>query len=309
MGKDYYAILGVTRSANENDIKKAYRKLALKYHPDKNKSPDAEEKFKEISEAYDVLSDSKRRAIYDQFGEEGLKGGVPDGSGGFTSGYTFHGDPFKVFSTFFGGDNPFAEFFNGNDMGFFGGISGRSQPKKDPPVTKDLFLTLEEVYSGCTKKMKISRRVMNSDNHTTSMKEKILTINVKPGWKEGTKITFSNEGDQGPNIIPADIIFEVKDKEHPHFRRDGVDLVHPVEIPLMTALCGGSVKIKMLDKREVDYPISEVISPGQTKRIKGEGMVSHKDHSIRGDLVIEFSIQFPARLKPEQKSLIKQALS
>ena len=118
----------------------------------------------------------KRRAIYDQFGEEGLKGGVPDGSGGFTAGYTFHGDPFKVFSTFFGGNNPFAgkydlttndifrfcfvlEFFNGNDMPFFGGMTGRSQPKKDPPVTKDLFLTLEEVYSGCTKKMKISRRV------------------------------------------------------------------------------------------------------------------------------------------------------
>lgn len=118
----------------------------------------------------------KRRAIYDQFGEEGLKGGVPDGKGGFAQGYTFHGDPFKVFSTFFGGSNPFAgkyilvvilptsfccsvDFFNGTDMPYFGGMGGRSQPKKDPPITKDLFLTLEEVYSGCTKKMKISRRV------------------------------------------------------------------------------------------------------------------------------------------------------
>uniref|UniRef100_A0A915HWC6 J domain-containing protein n=1 Tax=Romanomermis culicivorax TaxID=13658 RepID=A0A915HWC6_ROMCU len=125
MGKDYYKILDVPRSANDDDIKKAYRKMALKYHPDKNKSPGAEEKFKEIAEAYDVLSDSKKKSIYDKFGEEGLKGGVEGGPGGGASGgpgaggyhYTFTGDPREIFSQFFGGQDPFASFFSGGPGG------------------------------------------------------------------------------------------------------------------------------------------------------------------------------------------------
>uniref|UniRef100_A0A9J8A2N6 GIPC PDZ domain containing family, member 2 n=1 Tax=Cyprinus carpio carpio TaxID=630221 RepID=A0A9J8A2N6_CYPCA len=120
MGKDYYKILGIAKGASDDDIKKAYRKQALKWHPDKNKTANAEEKFKEVAEAYDVLSDPKKREIYDQYGEEGLKGGggATDGPGGnFT--YTFHGDPHATFATFFGGANPFEIFFgrkvNGRD--------------------------------------------------------------------------------------------------------------------------------------------------------------------------------------------------
>ncbi|KAJ8274259.1 hypothetical protein COCON_G00088840 [Conger conger] len=121
MGKDYYKILGIQKGAADEDIKKAYRKQALKWHPDKNKAANAEEKFKEIAEAYEVLSDPKKREIYDQYGEEGLKGGggTTDGQGGnFT--YTFHGDPHATFATFFGGANPFEMFFgrkaaNGRD--------------------------------------------------------------------------------------------------------------------------------------------------------------------------------------------------
>merc|ERR1712008_28574 len=125
MGKDYYIILGVTRGASDDEIKKAYRKLALKYHPDKNQSPGAEEKFKEIGEAYDVLSDSKKKQIYDQYGEDGLKGSMGGGGGhsGPTShqgmpnfgdnnfSYTYHGDPRATFSQFFGNSNPFESFF------------------------------------------------------------------------------------------------------------------------------------------------------------------------------------------------------
>ena len=125
MGKDYYSILGISRSATEDEIKKAYRKLALKYHPDKNKSPEAEEKFKLIAEAYEVLSDKKKRDIYDQFGEEGLQGGGGGSSGnsGFSGGsgphftYTFHGDPRATFQQFFGTDNPFEMFFNMGGLG------------------------------------------------------------------------------------------------------------------------------------------------------------------------------------------------
>jgi DnaJ-class molecular chaperone len=126
MGKDYYRILGVSRTANDDELKKAYRKLALKYHPDKNKSPSAEDKFKEIGEAYDVLSDEKKRRIYDQLGEEGLKGGMPAGPGptfngtemppGFTN-YSYHGDPRATFQQFFGTSNPFESFFGPAGMG------------------------------------------------------------------------------------------------------------------------------------------------------------------------------------------------
>lgn len=120
MGKDYYKVLGIQKGAADDDIKKAYRKLALKYHPDKNKAPGAEEKFKEIAEAYDVLSDAKKREVYDKYGEEGLKGGI-GGNGGFGGAgpgpggfhYTFTGDPRKIFSQFFGGEDPFAAFFAG----------------------------------------------------------------------------------------------------------------------------------------------------------------------------------------------------
>ncbi len=136
MGKDYYSILGVSRSASDDELKKAYRKLALKYHPDKNKAAGAEEKFKEIGEAYDVLSDPKKRQVYDQFGEEGLKGGAgsggggginPESSGGFT--YTYHGDPRATFSQFFGTSNPFEMFFNSaggmpGGHGVHGGVEG-----------------------------------------------------------------------------------------------------------------------------------------------------------------------------------------
>lgn len=122
MGKDYYKILGVSKGASDDELKKAYRKMALKYHPDKNKSAGAEEKFKEIGEAYDVLSDPQKRRIYDQVGEEGLKGGMGSGPSGFeghsTGGmpggsfsYTYHGDPRATFAQFFGTSNPFESFF------------------------------------------------------------------------------------------------------------------------------------------------------------------------------------------------------
>ncbi|KAK2162916.1 hypothetical protein NP493_1496g00028 [Ridgeia piscesae] len=148
MGQDYYSILSLTRSASDADIKKAYRKLALKFHPDNNPNDQAaQEKFRMLAEAYDILSDAKKRATYDQFGEEGLKNGVPVGSGqsgAWTDGYTFHGNAIKVFRDFFGGDNPFQEFYDRVDgdmhMGF-GGLHGRGAKAKDPPIERDLALS------------------------------------------------------------------------------------------------------------------------------------------------------------------------
>ncbi|XP_065838070.1 dnaJ homolog subfamily B member 13-like [Oscarella lobularis] len=316
MGRDYYDVLALTQSARHDDVQRSYRTLSLKYHPDKNQSRDAVEKFRDISEAYDVLSDSKKRAVYDQFGEEGLKNGVPTAEpGGFTGVYTFHGDPQRTFKEFFGSENPFNELFTDGDSVMssgagakFGGIMGRARPKQDPPVEKELWLSLDEVYSGCTKKLKISRRVLNDDGHTSSVKNKILSITVKPGWEEGTRILFPKEGDQEPNNIPADIVFVVKDKPHPHFKRTGCDLHYTAQVTLVQALTGCIIEIGTLDDRVISIPINEIVRPGFQKVVIGEGMPNAKNAEMRGNLVLHFDIVFPATLTPQQKQTIKQVL-
>ncbi|CAI8044704.1 DnaJ homolog subfamily B member 13 [Geodia barretti] len=313
MGKDFYAILGINRGASDVDLQHSYRKLALKFHPVKNESGGADEKFAEVAEAYDILSNPIRRATFDKFGEEGLRAGVSTAEGGFLDGYSFHGDAYKVFADFFGCDNPFKELFineevAGSSYPKFGGLKGRSQPKQDPPIERDLMLTLEEVYNGCIKKMEISRKVLNDDGFTTSTRKKIVTITVKRGWREGTRITFPKEGDQGPNRVPADIVFVLKHKPHPTLIRDGDNLIFSPEIPLIKALCGGNVQVHTLDNRIITIPITEVISPGNTKCVVCEGMPVSDEPSQRGDLLIQFRIAFPPSLSPHQQSLIRQAL-
>ncbi|CAB4062540.1 DNAJB5 [Lepeophtheirus salmonis] len=263
MGKNYYETLGLSRGATADEIKKAYRKMALKYHPDKCKTPNAEDRFKEIAEAYEVLSDPKKRDVYDKYGEDGLKGNAGTRNPGFTNFNNFsHSDARATFAECFGTSNPFESIFSQSifaDMDFddhFGGLGGlgrnsrtpfRSQSfnvsghlggfqkneKKvqDSPVEHDLFVTLEDIAKGVTKRMKISRRVVSSDG-SIRKEEKVLTINVKPGWKPGTKITFQKEGDQAPNKIPADIIFIIRDKPHKNFTREGSDLKYVAKISL-----------------------------------------------------------------------------
>lgn len=197
----------------------------------------------------------------------GLKGGNgPTGEGqGSTFTYTFHGDPHATFATFFGGSNPFEMFFgrktngrddedmevDGNDpFGSFTnfnlngfprdghvGLGGQQRRKQDPAIIHELRVSLEEVFHGCTKRMKISRKRLNPDGRTMRTEDKILTIEIKRGWKEGTKITFPREGDESPSTIPADIVFIIKDKPHPHFRREGSNIVYPVHVSLRQVSC------------------------------------------------------------------------
>lgn len=310
MGKDYYMILGLKRSCQTGDVKRAYRGLALKFHPDTNREYGAKEKFLEVSEAYDVLSDLERRAIYDQFGEEALKVGVPR-EGKFLEGYAYHGDFLRTFREFFGGDNPFADYFNVSGLSeppVFSGVAGLVQPRQDPAVERELQLTLEEIYLGCTKKMKISRRVMNEDGVTTSLKDKILSIKITPGMQEGTKITFPKEGDQGPNAIPADIIFIIRDKKHARFTRDGTNLRYTARVKLVEALSGCSIPILTLDEREINVPVNDIVRPGYTKVVRGEGIPCVDDRDSFGDLVIHFDVIFPMKLSEEKKNAIKKIL-
>lgn len=344
MGKDYYDILGIKKGASEDDIKKAYRKQALRYHPDKNKSPGAEEKFKEIAEAYDVLSDPKKKDIYDRFGEEGLKGGggPAGGSGpGGTFSYTFQGDPHAIFAEFFGGRNPFEQFFGGRNGGMEedmdtddpfsrfgmagggmgpGGMGGFSrsfgpgmgtsvvQKQQDPPVVHDLKVSLDEVLHGCTKKMKISRKKLNPDGRTTRTEQKILEVQIKKGWKEGTKITFAKEGDETPRNIPADVVFVLKDKPHPLFKRDGSDIVYTAKVSLRDALCGCTVQAPTLDGRTVTVTSTDIIQPGMKRRVSGEGLPYPKRPDRRGDLIVEFEVKFPERLSQSARDTIAQVL-
>merc|ERR1711963_67053 len=331
MGKDYYTILGVSRAASDDEIKKAYRKLALKYHPDKNQSPGAEERFKEIGEAYDVLSDAKKKQIYDQYGEDGLKGGMGGGpqTGGmpnFGNGpgfsYSYHGDPRATFSQFFGGSNPFASFFTANPGGMggtegmdidieelIGGIGSRGGMHAGGQLEDLEASTLEEICKGAEKKMKISRRIHHDDGRITN-EEKVLKINIKPGWKSGTKVTFNQEGDRIPGKIPADIAFIIRDKPHPIFTRDGTNLKYTYKIPLREALCGTIIQIPTLEGKKIGINCSgEVLEPTTTKRLQGYGLPFPKEPNRRGDLLVNFEVLFPDQLSSSSKQTLYDALS
>lgn len=351
MGKDYYKILNISKTSSDEEIKKAYRKLALKYHPDKNKEASAEEKFKEVAEAYEILSDPKKKDIYDKYGEDGLKMGGGQGTGGqghpgFGNqagySYTWSGDPNETFKMFFGNTNPFGAFFDDDDdqngPGGFGGgfpgmfrfpgaqfgqtvggsnmhqqMAGQSASKKksqDPPIYHDLLISLEDIASGTTKKMKISRKILLGDGRSTRSEDKVLTIDVKPGWKAGTKITFPREGDQSPNSIPADIVFIIKDKPHQFFKRDGCDLIYHAHISLREALLGAiGIQVPTLDGRKKQISMNnDIINPHTEKRIAGEGLPYPKQVNKRGDIIVKFDIKFPDSLNQSQRDAINQNL-
>ncbi|TKR81431.1 hypothetical protein L596_015299 [Steinernema carpocapsae] len=338
-GKDYYGILGVAKGASDDEIKKAYRKMALKYHPDKNKEPGAEQKFKDCAEAYDVLSDPKKKSIYDKYGEAGLKGEVPTGGGPTFNGrsggnqsyhYQFQGDPFQMFSTMFGDDMGFGDIFGGgfSSSGRSGGMRatrsghngggayydfGSSGPshaapaKQDPPIVNDLPLSLEDLLVGRLKKMKITRRVQEKDG-LVRMEEKVLEINVKPGWKSGTKITFRKEGDRRPGHIAADIVFVVKDKPHAHFKREGSDIHYTHKISLKEALCGCTIEVPLLEASKTKIlKISNIITPKFFHALEGLGLPDPKTGN-RGALRVYFDVQFPGHLNDDQKTALSQIL-
>ncbi|XP_031712867.1 dnaJ homolog subfamily B member 13 isoform X1 [Anarrhichthys ocellatus] len=312
MFSDYYETLEINTNATDADIKKAYRRLALKFHPSSNKETGSSEKFSQLGEAYEVLIDPRKKATYDKFGEEGLKGGVPPevgSTGAWSSKYVYHENPDKTFREFFGGDNPFADFFLIDAPLQFGGLQQGTVKTQDPHMERDLFLSLDDLFNGCTKKVKISRRVMNEDGCQSSVKDKILTIDVKPGWKEGTRIIFPKEGDQGPNLIPADMVFILQQKSHPLFIRQHNDLIYKAHITLKMALTGFSVDVQTLDGRLISIPINDIVHPSYNKVVTGEGMPLSQDPSQRGNLILAFDIQFPKKLSAERKHLIRQALS
>ena len=375
--RDYYAVLGVDRNANDDQLKKAYRKMAVKWHPDKNQdnTEKAEAMFKEVGEAYDVLSDSNKRALYDKYGEAGLKGGPPppdptQGGGmpgaqnmpGFQGGEmpgSFQGfgqggagpnvqskqfsaqDAKSLFESMFGGGGGFN--FGGDDdamgggfpgMGGFGGMgsmggTGGSVPAKRPaPEEYRLALSLEDLYAGSRKKLKVSRRVHANaktpeDAHAEAQRAngavamvetaEVIEVEVKPGWKAGTKLTFAAKGSEQPGQPgrASDLVVVIEEKPHAVFKRDGDDLVHGCDISLRQAPCGFKITVRGVDGEDVEVkPESgEVVPPGGSIRVKGRGMPSRKRAGGRGDVVVKIGkVEFPKRITEEQRASLKGCL-
>ncbi|CAH1763450.1 6446_t:CDS:2 [Entrophospora sp. SA101] len=324
MGKDYYKILEVDKKADEETLKKAYKKLG-KHQNDKEQ---AEIKFKEISEAYEVLSDKQKREIYDIYGEEGLKGGFP---GGQTFTFTSTGgqggfkpsDPTFIFNDFFksfGGNDefPFPGFGGGRgtrfgnkrsaDMSDFFG-KGRGDGSETPEVKYTISLTLEEIYKGTIKKLKVTRKIIDGPTGKQVPTDKILEINVRPGLKAGTKFRFPNAGDELPTGGSQDIVVILEEKPHPIFTRNGDDLSIKITLTLLEALTGFKKTIQTLDGRTLAISnYTSVIKPGQEQRFANEGMPT-KEPTKKGDLVIKYEVKFPIKLTDQQKQELKKVLA
>ncbi|EPS60473.1 hypothetical protein M569_14330, partial [Genlisea aurea] len=341
MGVDYYNILKVNRGASNEDLRKAYRRLAMIWHPDKNSNKrEAEAKFKQISEAYDVLSDPQKRQIYDLYGEEGLKSGQPPpppSSSGTNNNHgpsyhnnhhhQHHPNPNFRFNPR-DADDIYAEIFgesstsNGTSAnrrdGFYrsttmnaAGVdkehSGGGGLKKAAAIENVLMCSLEELYSGSTRKMKISRNIIDSHGKSRVLEE-ILTIDIRAGWKKGTKITFPKRGNEEPGIIPADLVFVIDEKHHPVFSRDGNDLATKHEITLLDSLTGKIIELAALDGRNIVIPLTEIVKPGHEIVVPNEGMPLSKDPTRKGNLKVQLDVRYPKRLSETQKLELRKVL-
>jgi len=297
MGKDYYKILGINKTNNQSEIKKAYRKLALQFHPDKNKSDSAESRFKDISEAYAVLSDESKKKLYDKYGEEGLKMGDSDNSNTFSGfnvnqGFRFESmDAHNIFSQVFG------------DGGIHRTFNIRTTATARDTVHK-IHCSLEDLYTGKSKKMKITKRIQDSKTNYITTVSKILTIDIKPGWKEGTKIRFNGEGDEF-NGRPADnIVFIIVENPHERFIRDGDDLKYNISLSFTESFCGYSRTIEGIDGKSLNINMDTLVLPKHIHALSNNGMP--KRYGGRGDLVLTYNIKYPSKISDRQKELIKE---
>jgi molecular chaperone DnaJ len=337
--RDYYEVLGVRRDASANEIHKAYRRLARQYHPDVNKSPDAEEQFKEINEAYQVLSDEEKRAVYDRFGHSGLEGGFSD-----FPGFTDLGD---VFESFFGG---------------FGRARAQRGPQAGEDLRVDLTLTFEEAVFGAEKELEVERleicptcqgsgaepgsqpircpecggtgqvrRVRSSIfgsfvNVSTCSRchgegeivstlchecrgqqrvrvKKRISVNIPPGVDDGTRIRLAGEGNAGLYGGPPGHLYAfLSVKPHRYFQRKDNDIYLNIHINIAQAALGDKIKVPTLDG-EVELTIPAGTQTGQTFTLKERG-VPHLRRNGRGDEIVTVFVATPTNLTPEQKKLL-----
>ena len=353
-----YDALSISPTASDADIKKAYRKAALKWHPDKNKdNPNASEKFKEVSQAYEILSDPEKRKVYDQYGLEFLlrggqappsgaempegfqsfSGNMPGGYGGMPGGTrSFHfssngggggfhfTDPNDIFANFArsggaGGAGEEEDFFNMfSGLGGMGGGARRStgagmrpQPRPRTPevtvVEKPLPVTLEELYKGAHKKLKVKRKTYDESTGKRSVQDKIVEMDIKPGMKAGSKFKFKGMGDQEEGGS-QDLHFIIEEKPHATLKRDGDDIRTTLELNLKEALTGWRKTVTTIDGRQLPVSGGGPTPPGHEERFPHLGMPLPKKPNERGDFIVEVKVIFPKFLTPAQKAKLKEDL-
>mmetsp|Transcript_15189 Transcript_15189/g.26339 ORF Transcript_15189/g.26339 Transcript_15189/m.26339 type:complete len:361 (-) Transcript_15189:870-1952(-) len=302
---DYYDILALTRNADDLGIRRAFRRLALKYHPGINKEDAAISEFARVCEAYDVLSDAKRKGFFDLHGETGLKDGIPDGQGGLKGriySFDLETTPTLVFAKFFGTANPYEAL--DAIAAQFEAMTTNEQPKTGKNKLYTVELSLEEVHHGCLKKVTHKRKVLTEAGEYLE-EARTLTIDVKPGLPTGTRFVFEGEGNKTPKKVPGPVVFVLKVMPHARFSRRGSDLAQKVTLPLYQALVGTFVEVQTLDNRTLSVPITDIVTPGFKQVVPGEGLP--KPTGGKGDLILEVELLFPAAISESQKMLIKSA--
>ncbi|MEJ2761783.1 MAG: molecular chaperone DnaJ [Gammaproteobacteria bacterium] len=341
--RDYYEVLGVSRNVSEAELKKAYRRMAMKYHPDRNPDDkDAVEKFKEAKEAYDVLSDARKRAAYDQFGHAGVEAGAGVGAGG--GGFGGFGDIFdSVFGDIFGGGRGGGErVFRGADLRYdldlnleeavFGttvkirvptlvaceACGGSGAKKGSSPVScptcngmgqvrmQQGFFSVQQTCPHCRGSGKIVKDPCGTCHGQGRVREsKTISVKVPPGVDSGDRIRLNGEGEAGENGGPSgDLYVHIIVKEHPIFTRDGTDLYCDVPISFGTAVLGGELEIPTLDGK-VKLKIPAETQSGKLFRIRGKGVKSVRS-SAMGDLMCRAVVETPVNLNKKQKELLRQ---
>jgi len=309
--KDYYKILGVSKNATEKEIKQAFRKLARQYHPDMNpNNPQAEARFKEINEAYEVLSDPEKRKKYDQLGADWVRwqqaGGQPgdfDWSRWTTWGTGAQGPNVRYATAddlrdLFGDSSPFSDFFSqifggmGTGRTRTEGFGFRTRPQRGQDYEQDVEITLEEAFHGTT-------RTLQRDGER-------LDVKIPRGADTGTRVRIAGKGAPGVAGGPAgDIYLRVKVLPHPRFERKGDDLYTTVPVDLYTAVLGGEVRVPTLEG-DVLLKVPPATQNGRVFRLRGKGMPLLRKPDERGDLLAKVEVQLPTRLTAEQRRLFEE---
>jgi DnaJ-class molecular chaperone len=307
--KDYYAALGVPKTATDADIKRAYRKLARKYHPDFNPGDKAAEaKFKEINEANEVLGDPEKRRKYDELGanwqqyEQAQRQGAgqPAGDwsahfGGGPGGATYRTMTPEEMREMFGEGDPFSDFFHT----FFGGAApgtrasgGRARSHRGQDFESPVSLTLEEAYAGTTRRLVTSR----------DGKERTVDVRIPAGVKDGARVRAVGEGAAGHGGGPAgDLYLIVRLLPHPQFERRDQDLYVNVTVPITTAVLGGEATVPTLAGSTLRLKVPELTRSGRVFRLRGHGMPAVGKPDEKGDLYATVDVQIPAKLTPEAR--------